>query len=346
MDNAKAKEKLMPALTKLMNVAVLAGLTIGLTACNGNPFKTQSNPTEDYQSLIESSRPTDEAKNDLPVEDANNTQFACGNAFTITVVNDQSVRLMSFVEDVELSYTILIHSLHGANFQVTAEKEDLPGNSSFLPLSNSSKNTELTKAYEFKWKPTKADTKKDSTPKLMLRYTSDLTKSKCPTADVRDGISIEINSSSQAPILVFNGLPQTNSVYGDKFDFTVEINDPSSTQDSPPTLSFSTFKESVNSGERPASELILNAENAVKCDRTKISLKEGTSTWVVPCSFDTTKVEGTKSSLDKGVTRQASFWLSAQSSRSKQSSELTGQDILIDFPAKAETTTVPAQGAN
>lgn len=326
-------------------VILLAGVLS--TACNGgNPLKTQSNPTAEYQDLIESSRPVEEADADQVIPDADNSQYFCGTAFNITVVNDQAARLMTFTEEISSTYTLIVRSNLGDNFEVNSEKSDRPDGSDFKQINNASGSATNIKTFQFSWRPTKADAQKDRTPVVTLRYTSDFVQSKCPTSDVRDSISIAIDSTAQGPSIGISGIPQINSVWGDKFDFTVEVNDPSATQETPPSLSNATFKASVNSGERPASELILNAEDAVQCDRKNAKQKEGTTTWVISCSLDTKKVRDAKANEGKGVTRQASFWFTAKSNRSKQTSDLTGQDILIDFPAPApaavsDTTTTP-----
>ena len=313
-----------------MNTLTALSTLVALTACQGqNPFHFQANPAGQYSGVTSKATvPYSIGNVPKPLPEPDNSQQICGGAFEFSIDNDQGSKLMTFKENTTSSYTIHVVSYLGNDFTMSSEG---PAGSQFTQIGGQGNE----KIYRFSWNPD--DAQRKNIQVLTLVYSSSLAQ-KCGSNPV-DKANLEVTRPTGEPTVIIAPFPQTPIPFGESkvVKFKVQVDDPSSTLSSAPIVDMPTFLATDNLPTHP----VLDASKAVDCgNRTGGSI--GKQMWQLNCALNVDAIPGVESYIGKGQTVEARFALSARSTRSGQSSDLTdSQSIFIQFAKAAPVVAAP-----
>lgn len=173
-----------------------------LTACQGqNAFKRESNPTKNYQSVLDQSRAySPEQQRAKQEQDARLQQLPCGVPFLLTVDQGDKGETAVFTEGVQKTVTIKIDRIAG---QLAADRPwdvkavDAPAGATF----EQEKATADSRSYKLSWTAPKASN--DITNKLVLRFKWDIEARCSATTPITKTVALVVVKGENDAVLAF-----------------------------------------------------------------------------------------------------------------------------------------------
>ncbi|MGE0529413.1 MAG: hypothetical protein AB7G93_18200 [Bdellovibrionales bacterium] len=170
-----------PGLLALISTVAFAAAM----GCNGkSPLNRQSDPVEDYKSVLENSRPYVPGQKDPELEQPVNYQKVCFEPFSVSVEADKGNKLMTFAEGKKGQYRLVVNSFASENFEIRAQ----------APFD---KNLQLeskkgrTAVYLFSWTPSESRRPQFDLKLLTLKYISSEVQAKCGS-DIRETLNLVV----------------------------------------------------------------------------------------------------------------------------------------------------------
>lgn len=330
---------------KLLNYTITAVLSATvLSACAGqNPFKRESNPVRNYPRVSQSIK----TKTGLvpfnhdpkpPTPPPDNSQGICTAPFSISINGTPGTRLLKFPEDSSTTFEITISNRLQDEFEAKAA-EGFPGTNVFRLLRKTSANTAV---YQLAWNPGRlAQGQFTQTYNARIELSSQALSDRCQGGIANIYLDLLVEKSGTRPTVSVNNLvPQTPVVFGPNQEatFTVEVDDPSSTAGSPPSLNELEFRREAISGERT----VINAVPATDCQQTPVAIPN-TKKWKFACKFISSSLAeaDVKPLQNRNVTATAVLFVSAKGANSVASSPRQ-----VNIKVKFERVAAAAAPAN
>ena len=300
-----------------------------LIGCQGqHGFKRETNPTKDYQSAINESRPWQknmprEAKQDPSINDQN----VCPPPFTLAVPAAEGNRVLTFHEGSESDY--IVNVLPQTNYPYTVSY-DLPAGAKVREITRN-------RQYQITWRPGVGKTR---ITVATFNFTSPELQKRCGvSAPFSESVNLLVNPDDGAPVLTVTPPPATPIKFGDTFQFQIRIVDPAATKDQPPVWTdiTSNVKSNAESTMRT-----LGAKEAVDCKREGTAVSD--RTWVYDCAFTSSLIKNPP--LDSGEAINAVFYIKGKSQRTgRPTADQDGfsTSVKVLFPAKRKEDVAPVK---
>ena len=308
----------MSTFQSFVRVAIIVPALV-LIGCQGqNTFKRTTNPTKDYQGVIDRSQTWKPGMGPRPpVTDFDNRQFYCGQVFTVAV---GQAKRAEFHEGVSGAVAVSVTANTKTPFTVSLE-----GGPKEMKIKDLGQGTE----FQLLWKPTREDAK-HNTVKIVINA-PELQK-KCPIG-FGDLIDIDVDPGPGIPKLSILDLPDAVE-FGSVREFQVEMKDEAANATKVPVILEKGVDERLIAN--PESKLKnVGAAEAIFCETGIMKNSNDPTLWTFKCRFETSLLKDAEKILAKAPqTINAVFFLKGKSTASGLLTSQTSRAVQVAFLVK------------